>query len=694
MEFVDRVDAGQEIPTTRRTYVVAGTIGAVLAGAVFVVVLLSGHASLLQRPPAAGDFFDVQAHSLLNLHWSVPRRSLVVEGFLVHGKVYEYFGPLPALLRLPIAAITDSFDGRLGQLSLLLAFAIAMTFTVRLAVRLRPLVRGSEPVSRGEQWAVGGFVFVVGAGSVFAFLASRAWAYHEAELWGAALALGAFEFVLAYTLAPTRKHLVVASALTTAALLSRGSVGVGPLVALGLVVVASLWSRTRRFAGLVDVAARRARLIPLFIAVLIPLALYAYVNYSKFGTLFSLPFQHQLSNDIFKDNRRVLAANGGSMFNSGLVPTTAWQYLGVKPPRVFALFPWVTFGARTSIIGNHVVAWTWTESFPVTMPLLSVLGLVGFVGVVRPRRSTPSLAALRAPVIGAIFATIPTLSYAYVAQRYLSDFMPLGVLLALSGLHVVLRWSSARPRRQLRSVVWAGLGLLAVVSVWFNVGLGVIYGRLLDGTVRDHDIAAFVAFQYDLHRRFPGGAPPDVITGSRLPSPQQQRVFVLGNCKALYWSEGDTWTALEGTEAIGRFRLRVRFPATPTGWEPLVVSNPVKGRAQFLAVRVLPGNRAQFAYDAVFPEPPITIHAGRTQRVDVLMDARHRSRTGGDVRVDLDDRRAYSTTLPNAIIGERLRPLADVTVGHADIPDVARRFSGAIERLPADMSLCRKITRG
>ena len=213
------------------------------------------------RQPNAGDFFDVQAHSLLDLRWDVPRSSLFVEGFLVHGKVYEYFGPLPALLRLPVAAVTDSLDARLGQISMLLAFAVALTFTIRLASRLRPMVRGSAPVTRGEHWALGAFTFVVGAGSVLVVLAGRAWAYHEAELWGVALALGAFEYVIAFTLRPSRKHVVLASALTSAAPAGRASVGLGPLAALGLLLLASLWPRGRRLTGMVDDPTTRSRML-------------------------------------------------------------------------------------------------------------------------------------------------------------------------------------------------------------------------------------------------------------------------------------------------------------------------------------------------------------------------------------------------------------------------------------------------
>ena len=678
-------DAPAAAPTSAR----AAAIGALLAGAVFLAVLFNGHLSLLQHQEAAGDFFDVQAHSLLDLRWDVPETSLFIEGFLVDGKIYEYFGPLPALLRLPVAAATDSFEGRLGQPSMLLAFAVALTFAIRLASRIRPLVRGSAPVTRGERWATGTFTFVVGAGSVLVFLAGRSWAYHEAELWGIALALGAFEFVIAFARVPSRRHLVLASALTSGALLSRTSVGLGPLAALGLLLVASGWLRTRRLAGMPDETSARRLLLPLVVAVLVPVALYSYVNYAKFGTLFSVPFTSQLSKEAY---REVLAANNGSMFNPRFVPTSALQYMRPDALELSSLFPWVTFAPIESIpsIGNVVVNRELSASYPATMPLLTLLGLVGLIGVARPSRpGGASLASLRAPVVGAVGAVFVTLAFASISHRYIADFLPLGVLTALAGLHLVLRWASARPRPALARAGWVGFALLAAVSVWFNVGLGVMLGRAFAGN-SDHDIAAFVAFQYHLYERFPGGTAPAVETGSRLPHPKAGTAFVLGRCDALYWSDATFWHALERSEAGGRFRLRLRFPTSPTEWEPLVVSGG-NGRPQFVAVRVLPGRRIQFAYDAFFPTKPVRLPPGDTHRLDVVMDAIRGSATEGTISVTLDGKQVWRTLLPNPIIRERLRPLTDVTVGRTDILGVAPRFTGSLERRPPEVRLCREV---
>ena len=512
------------------SYTAAGVLGAALAGVVFLAVLMNGHFSLVQAT-SAGDFYDLQAHSLLGLHWDVPRPSLAVEGFLVHGKVYMYFGPLPALLRLPIAAFTNDFDGRLGQISMALALAVALTFTVRLAWRMRPFIRGSAPVTRSEQWAVGAFTFVVGGGSVLAYLASRAWVYHEATLWGVALALGAFEFVIAYVLDPNRRNLVLASALTSACVLSRAVIGLGPLAALGLLFLACLWSPLRRWVGMVDAA--RSLLLPLFFAMAIPVVLYAYVNYSKFGTLFSVPFYKQFQNAPGTRHRRMLEANGGSFFGVKFLPTTVLQYARPDALAFRSLFPWVTVGKPSPSIGNVMTEWTYSSSLPACMPALTGLGAVGVVALLRPQRiGVPSMAVLRAPVIGALSAAVITLSYAYINQRYLSDFMPLAILLALVGLHLLLRWTAVRPRRGLIRPIWFGLGLLLAMSVWVNVGLAVYFERALDAD--GPALPAFVKFQYRLHELLPGGSPPYVRTGRELPAARlkdQGTAFIIGNAK-------------------------------------------------------------------------------------------------------------------------------------------------------------------
>jgi hypothetical protein len=232
---------------------------------------------------------------------------------------------------------------------------------------------------------------------------------------------------------------------------------------------------------------------------------------------------------------------------------------------------------------------------------------------------------------------------------------------------------------------------MLALSVWFNVGLAVYYERALN--VDGPALRAFVKFQYRVHDLLPGGSPPYVRTGRKLPRPRfkdQGTAFVVGRCDGLYWSSGVGWRVLERGVGGGHLRFRVRFPASPTGWEPLVVSGRGSG-AQYVVWRVLPGHRVQVAYNLVFAGKPIPIQPGRSHDVDVVMDAQYGSSGSGTVKVTIDGQVAWYTILPNRIIRERLRPLSQVTVGQGDLPGVAPRFTGTLETVPVPTPLCRKL---
>ena len=371
----------------------------------FLLILLHGQASLLRTEPLS-NFYDVQAHSLVNLRWNVPAAPLGIEGFRIGSRTYEYFGPWPAILRMPVAVVTHQFDGQLTQISMLLAFLVAMVATIRLAWCVREIARGAARVTFGELFAAGGFTFLVGAGSVLLFLSSRLLVFHEAEIWGVALALAAFEWVIRYAQTERGLHLALACGLSTLAVLSRVSVGAGPLIALGIVFLAGFGARTRGVAGLAPDWATWRNALRVVAALLIPFALYVYVNYAKFGSAFSVPFDRQVV--TFNDplHRQVLAANNNSMIGPQFVPTVLAQYVRPDAIRFDSLFPWVAFPPPAHVFG-HVSfdRLDVTSSIPGTMPALGVLAIIGLVVVVRRRRDgagvvcrAASLGRRRAPL--------------------------------------------------------------------------------------------------------------------------------------------------------------------------------------------------------------------------------------------------------------------------------------------------------
>ena len=148
---------------------------------------------------------------------------------------------------------THRFDGRLTEPSLLIAFLLALILASLLSWRLRGMVRGDAGVGRLEAVATAFLIVVVGVGSVLFFLGTTAQVYEEAEMWGAALALGAFYTMVGFLDRPSAGRLVATGLLTTLALLTRASVGAGPVVAIGL--TAAVYLVNWMAAGCAPVAA-------------------------------------------------------------------------------------------------------------------------------------------------------------------------------------------------------------------------------------------------------------------------------------------------------------------------------------------------------------------------------------------------------------------------------------------------------
>ena len=178
--------------------------------------------------------------------------------------------------------------------------------------------------------------------------------------------------MIAFMMRPTRARLIGAAVFGGLAFLSRASVGTGPMIALGLVLAGRIfrvahqaWTarrtaarpgRRRGHARARDRAraerreARRVRaprlarrrgrrrswIVPLFVALLIPAVIYVYVNYSKFGTLFSIPWRQQVLTIIDARHREILDENGGHLLRAEVradhdVPVLPARRAGARP---------------------------------------------------------------------------------------------------------------------------------------------------------------------------------------------------------------------------------------------------------------------------------------------------------------------------------------------------------------------------
>jgi hypothetical protein len=688
-EGVADVDVPRPGRSARIRYALAWAAGSLLALVVFVWLVSAGTGQLVVRD-RVGDFHDIQARAWLDGHWDVAPEAVTIEGFVTEGRTYVYFGPLPALLRVPVLAVTHRLDGRLTRLSLVAAAVVALGACGVLAWRTRRLLRPDDDPSPGELVAVAVTAFVVGAGSIVVFFSSRAIVYHETTLWAVALSLAAYAALLGWMHDRRSRSLALATLLAVLAMLTRGSVGVGPGIALGLLAAGALVDLVRgrgrsRPPGEpteptddldAEVAAGRPsarpdaglvrRFVLLAVAALLPFAAFSAINVVKFRSLWALPLDRQAvtSADSLDGaaRRAALADNGGSLFGAKFVPTTALAYVRPDGLGLQRAFPFVRFPDRAQPVG-HVTFDTIdpAASATATMPALVVLGALGLVGVVRRRELRPLVPLLGGATAGAL----TVLTIGFIAHRYVGDLFPLIAVAELAGLALA---PTLRPPRALAIAAVALVGVLGLWSVWVNVALALDYQRFSSPNADIDGRAAMVAWQVHLSPR----EAFDVRRGDDPgPAGPEGSLFVVGDCDGLYRSDGELWAPVERTPGAGHVRLRATLsPRAGSGEAVPVLAAPGLPAGVPLVLRRLDGGRARFeATDRRglhLDGEPFELD-GQAHVVDLVVDPR-----STEVIVTLDDRRVidgFYLALP----GEPLTVGSDWATGveHLDTPTPA-----------------------
>jgi hypothetical protein len=409
-------------------------IAVVVASAIFFVIVSRGFLFVADQPEQSR-FYENQARSLLHGHVDVPLAALGVESIVVGGKYYGYFGPTPAILRLPMMVFTSQsmcvpcggyntpyFPGTpfFAPWYMTAAFVLAGIAIAGIAARLR--IYG---------WMAGAFTFVGLAGSALMLLGERALVYEEATLWAACFALVTIWAGLHLLETRTVRWAVIAGTAATLALSARPTSGLAACaVILAVAVLRRMWWL----------------LIGTAVAAL---GLYASISLWKYGALYP-PQGKQIDCAAWPKCYSMQAAGGSSQ--PKFIPTNVFQYLRPDHLRFGAQFPFIyapTPGdAPIRLIGIHRYLGTDAmSSVSATMPALLTTSIVGFV-VARQDRRWLILASCVGPLV--------TCMYFGATQRYLADFVPTLIVASACGVAYLLtsRW---------RRVSYL---ILAAFSVW------------------------------------------------------------------------------------------------------------------------------------------------------------------------------------------------------------------------------------
>src|SRR6266404_9577183 len=230
-----------------------------------------------------GSAYDSQAEHFLRGDVDVDAAAIGHEAMIVNGKVRMYFGPFPALLRLPLNFIYPAGYRKWSRIS---GFCAGVIAVFAFAGLMRTALCSSPLSPRARDWLGNACVIGFALGSPLLLLLGNLSIYDEAIIWGLALSLGAIFFAF-------RSRQAKGDALTRAllgfslcaggALLSRVTFGaplilMAPLLAVGL-------ARQNRVTNLI------ALVLPLGAA----LAFYIWLSYARFGSLTGVNYDYYIN---------------------------------------------------------------------------------------------------------------------------------------------------------------------------------------------------------------------------------------------------------------------------------------------------------------------------------------------------------------------------------------------------------------
>jgi hypothetical protein len=544
--------------TDERRVTVASWTGALLGGLVYLLVLLDFGTDLGRTAKSiryASSFFDIQAQALMDGHLAVPPGSLGIEGFVVHGHTYMYFGPFPALLRIPVLLVTNDFVAKETLLSMLLAFVVYAAMASRLLWLVRRCIVGDVPVTRLDATLGAVLLVLVTGGTSLTFDASLPWAYHEVYLWQTAWIVTGVYWMVRLALEPTSQAVGWVAVAASGAVLTRTTGGWG--LCLGIVALA-LWMRFgRSFAG-----ERRRWWAWLLAAGLVPLAIGIAVNMAKFGHPYMFPLQHQVWTEVNAHRREALQTNGGTITGPQFFVTSLVNYFSPGGIRFVDYFPWITFPAENARgYGGAFLDQSYrTGSVTAFMPLALLLSLVSLPVLLRPTRRLHQglgIRALRAPALATFLMTGGVMGYGYIAFRYTSEFVPALVLGSMITLWAFLAAWAGRSRVMATLV----LTLLVAGTAWSLVAQTAVSTATAATTYRGAPLERYLRLQDELSGGVGTAFAGLISHSSGLPTggADADRIHIRGDCEGLYVNTGDANEAWLPVEERSRV-LTLTFP--------------------------------------------------------------------------------------------------------------------------------------
>ncbi len=401
--------------------------------AVWYVALVTRFQFDLAQPEHYGLVFNAMLQSLLAGRFDVAPAAIGAEGFLREGRIYSYFGILPALLRLPLLLVPDGLDRDITRISCVIAAGLGAWWQLR---AIAAAFSRTGPTALAFALAAG----VLLGGPHVQFL--RASIYEEVLGWAAAFgALFVLHAMEGLRHGFTARRLALMAGAAGLALLTRVSTGLGLSAGLALLLLVLAWPGG--FApGAWLGALLAARMRPALAILLAALAVTLAINWARWGSPFTVvDLQAHLMNPFYPARMARIAAQ--SAFNPERLGFGLLYYFAPVWPLYWPGGD-LLFGAFQA---RMVEAELPPASFLLSDPLLMLLA--GRF-VITWRRQAGNAIAL---ATGLALPALLMLGLVFMNHRYRQEFYPFLLFAAL-----------AAPRPTVLPRLAWGLAALGIVS--------------------------------------------------------------------------------------------------------------------------------------------------------------------------------------------------------------------------------------
>jgi hypothetical protein len=351
-----------------------------------------------------GGAYDSQAEHFLRGDAGVDSAAIGHETMIVNGKVRMYFGPFPALLRIPLNFIYPAGHGKWSRIS---GFCAAVIALFAFAGLVQTALRSSPLSPRAGNWIGNACMIGFALGSPLLLLLGNLSIYDEAIIWGFAWSVVALYFAC-------RSRITEGSALTRsllafsfcagAALLSRATFGAPFLLIAPLLVIRLFYRQPIR------------NITALFLPLGAAFVFYMFLSYARFGDFSGMNMRYNI-NPVQRD----FAVKHG-LFRLERVPYSFADYFVLRSPKLQRQAPFLKANRQDCHETLYVMPFTETYSSVLWSSSWVLLGAV--IGVALLLRPGGADGVDRAIAAVLLLQVIVILAFMGLAQRYVAELFP------------------------------------------------------------------------------------------------------------------------------------------------------------------------------------------------------------------------------------------------------------------------------